>query len=117
MSAEPIKWSPDMTDTVTVFKASSTFNNYGARSISASGTTFACRVVSGVTIKRDEQGSQVVEPGTLYIMSDANIDVGDRLDLPGTGVADPRILEIDKVTFRNAGAVSVHHTKVRFGSM
>jgi hypothetical protein len=117
MTAEPNKWTPDMTDTVAVFKASSTFNNYGARTISATSTTFPCRVISGVTIRRDEQGSQVVEPGTLYIMSDANIAVGDRLDLPGAGVDDPRILEVDKVNYRANGTVAIHHTKVRFGAM
>lgn len=117
ITGSPSHWSDDMTDTVTVYSASSTFNNYGARTISASGTSYACRVISGVTIRRDEQGSQVVEPGTLYILSDANIAVGDRLDLPGAGVADPRILEVDKVNYLAANTVAIHHTKVRFGAM
>lgn len=116
IQANPTLWSKDMTDTITVFKASSTFNNYGARTIAPTGTTFACRVIANVTTSRDEQGNEVVEPGTLYILSDANIAVGDRLDLPGTN-PDPRIIEVRKVIYNANGTSAVHHTKVRFGSM
>lgn len=104
-----------MTDTVTVYKAGN-LNNYGAKTISGSGTAYSCRVIANVTTSRDEQGNEVVEPGTLYIMSDADISVGDRLDLPGNN-PDPRILEVRKVRYRAAGTTAVHHTKVRFGSM
>lgn len=113
---QPNHWSDDMTDSVTVYKASAGHDNYGGKTIAAGGTTYACRVISDVTIKRDEQGYQIVEPGTLYIMSDANIEIGDRLDLPGAN-PDPRILDVRKVKYNAAGTTTVHHTKVRFGSM
>jgi len=112
---QPNHWTDDMTDTVTVYKASS-LNNYGAKSIAANGTAYACRVVADVKNSRDEQGNEIVEGGTLYIMSDADIAIGDRLDLPGNN-ADPRILEVRKVKYNAAGTTTVHHTKVRFGSI
>ena len=68
IAGSPDHWTEDMTDTITVYKASG-INNYGAKTIAASGTSFACRVVSNVNIKRDDQGIEITEPGTLYIMS------------------------------------------------
>jgi len=115
VSGQPTHWLKDMTDTITVYKAT-TVNNYGSKAISATPTTFSCRIISDVKISRDEQGTQVVEGGTLYILSDADIEVGDRLDLPGSN-ADPRILDVDKVTYSANGTATVHHTKVRFGSL
>jgi hypothetical protein len=111
----PNHWSDDMTDTITVFKKGN-LDNYGSRSISGSGTQFACRVVSEVKISRDDQGNEITEGGTLYILSDANIEVGDRLDLPGNN-PDPRILAVDKVSYKVGNTTVVHHTKVRFGSI
>jgi hypothetical protein len=115
VKGSPNHWLGDMTDTITVYKKGN-LNNYGARSISNSGTNFACRIISDVKITRDEQGNEIVEGGTLYILSDANIEVGDRLDLPGNN-PDPRILSVDKVSYSANGATAVHHTKVRFGSI
>ena len=111
----PNHWADDMTDTVTVYKAS-TLNNYGARAIAGAGTTYSCRVISNVTTSRDEQGNEITEPGTLYIMSDANIEIGDRIDLPGTA-PEPRIVEVRKVKYNAGGVTAVHHTKVRFGAI
>jgi|APGre2960657373_1045057.scaffolds.fasta_scaffold60812_3 hypothetical protein len=115
IAGSPTKWTEDMTDTVVVYKASS-INNYGAKTISASGTSFACRVVSNINIKRDDQGVEITEPGTLYILSDADIEIGDRIDLPGTA-PEPRIVEVRKVKYSAAGTTTVHHTKVRFGAI
>lgn len=115
IAANPTDWTEDMTDTVTVFKAGN-LNNYGAKAIDGNGTTFACRIISDVKTSRDEQGNQIVEGGSLYILSDANIEVGDRLDLPGNN-PDPRILDVKKVKYRANGTAVVHHTKVRFGSL
>lgn len=115
ISGQPNQWTEDMTDTITVFKQT-TVNNYGSKAISGSGTNFACRIISDVKTSRDEQGTQVVEGGTLYILSDADIEVGDRLDLPGSN-ADPRILDVNKVSYSANGTPTVHHTRVRFGSL
>lgn len=115
ISGQPNHWTDDMTDTITVFKQTSV-NNYGSKAISASGTNFSCRIISDVKTSRDEQGTQVVEGGTLYILSDADIEVGDRLDLPGSN-ADPRILDVNKVSYSANGTPTVHHTRVRFGSL
>jgi len=115
ISGSPNHWTEDMTDTITVYKASG-INNYGAKTIAANGTTFPCRVVSNVTIKRDDQGIEITEPGTLYILSDANIEIGDRIDLPGTA-PEPRIVEVRKVRYNANGTTVVHHTKVRFGAL
>ncbi len=115
IAGSPNHWTEDMTDTITVYKKGA-LNNYGSRSIGANGTNFSCRIVSDVNITRDEQGNEIVEGGNLYILSDADIEVGDRLDLPGNN-ADPRILNVDKVSYSANGTTVVHHTKVRFGSI
>jgi len=115
VSGQPNHWLDDMTDTITVYKKQS-LNNYGSRSIAGAGTAFDCRIVSDVSITRDDQGNQIVEGGILYILSDADIEVGDRLDLPGNN-ADPRILSVDKVNYSANGTTTVHHTKVKFGSL
>jgi hypothetical protein len=115
VKGSPNHWSGDMTDTVVVYKKGS-LNNYGSRTISATPTSFSCRVISDVKNSRDEQGNEIVEGGTLYILSDANVEVGDRLDLPGSN-ADPRIISVDKVSYSANGTATVHHTKVRFGSI
>lgn len=115
VSGQPSHWLNDMTDTVVVYKKTS-LNNYGSRAISATPTSFSCRVISDVKNSRDDQGNEIVEGGTLYILSDADIEVGDRLDLPGNN-ADPRIIAVDKVIYSANGTATVHHTKVRFGSL
>jgi hypothetical protein len=115
ISGSPSHWLDDMTDSVTVYSAS-TLDNYGKPTIAASGTTYAARVVSTVNKTRDEQGQQIVEGGKLYIMSDANINVGDRLDLPQY-TADPRITGVRKVIYSANGTPTVHHTEVTFGAV
>lgn len=115
ISGQPNHWLDDMTDTITVYKKGA-LNNYGSHAIGANGTNFSCRIMSEVKNTRDEQGNEIVEGGTLYILSDADIEVGDRLDLPGNN-ADPRILSVDKVSYSANGTPTIHHTKVRFGSV
>jgi len=115
ISGSPSHWAEDMTDSVTVYKAGA-LNNYGAQTIAGAGTAFDCRIISSVTIKRDEQGIEITEPGTLYILSDADIEIGDRITLPG-GNLEPRVVEVDKVNYDANGTTTVHHTKVRFGAV
>ena len=114
-SGQPDHWADDMTDTVTVYAASSV-NNYGAASIAADGTNYAARVVSTIGKTRDEQGQQVVEGGKLYILGDATINVGDRLDLPEYS-QDPRITGVRKVYYSANGTRTIHHTEVTFGAV
>lgn len=114
-SGAPSHWAEDMTDTITVYSAS-TLDNYGKATISGQGTTYSARVVSTVGKTRDEQGQQIVEGGKLYIMSDANINIGDRLDLPAY-TADPRITGVRKVIYSANGTPTVHHTEVTFGAV
>ena len=109
----PSHWTKDMTDTISVY-APTTLDNYGRRSTSGSVTTFSARVMADVSRTRDNEGQQVVEGGTLYIMSDAAITIGSRLVLPGG--AEPIVLSVDKVTYPTTGTSSaVHHTVVKFG--
>ena len=115
VSGQPSHWTKDMTDTVVVYSAS-TLDNYGKQTISASGTSYAARVVATIGKTRDEQGQQVLEGGKLYIMSDATIEVGDRLDLPYF-TADPRITGVRKVYYSANGTTAIHHTEVTFGAV
>lgn len=109
---QPSHWTDDMTDTITVY-APAGLDNYGKRSTSGSGVTFSARVVSEVSRTRDGEGTQIVEGGTLYIMSDAAIEIGSRLVLPGG--REPVVLAVDKPLYSANGTPSVHHTVVKFG--
>ena len=110
---QPSHWTKDMTDTITVY-ASTTVDNYGKVSTSGTPATFKARIMSDVSRTRDNEGVQVVEGGTLYIMSDAAITIGSRLVLPGN--REPIVLSVDKVSYPTTGTSSaVHHTVVKFG--
>ena len=115
ISGQPNHWLDDMTDTIVVYSAS-TVDNYGKQTISGSGTSYAARVVSTISKSKDEQGQEIVEGGKLYIMSDATINVGDRLDLPAF-TSDPRIIGVRKVIYSANGTPTVHHTEVTFGAV
>ena len=115
VNGQPSHWTKDMTDTVVVYSAS-TLDNYGKQTISASGTSYSARVVSTIGKTRDEQGQQIVEGGKLYVLGDATINVGDRLDLPAY-TADPRITGVRKVIYSANGTSTVHHTEVTFGAV
>jgi hypothetical protein len=111
IKGSPSHWTSDMTDSVTVYKATAR-NEYGKHTISNSGTTFACRIMAEVTRKRDAESQQVVEEGTLIILNDADVAVNDRLVI---GSREPIVLGVDKVVYSANGTTTVHHTVVRFG--
>ena len=111
IKGSPNHWEDDMTDSVTVYKATAR-NEYGKHTISASGTTYACRIMSEVTRKRDLESQQVVEEGTLIILNEPDIAINDRLVI---GSREPIVLGVDKVTYDGNGTTAVHHTVVRFG--
>jgi hypothetical protein len=115
VKGSPSHWLGDMTHTVTVYKAS-TLDNYGKRTIAGTGTNYNCHLILEKSNSRDEQGNQVSEGGKLYILSDADIDTSDRLDLPNTNI-DPRITSVKKVRYMANGVSTVHHTLVSFGAL
>lgn len=115
VKGSPSHWAEDMTHQVVVYSAS-TLDNYGKRTIAGSGTTYDCHIQFQKSNARDEQGQIVIEGGKLYIMSDANISVNDRLDLPDTSI-DPKITDIKKVKYMANGTPAVHHTVVTFGAI
>ncbi len=112
IKGQPDHWADDMTETITVH-AATTLDNYGKLSTAAGSTTFSARVVSDKSRTRDNEGEQIVEGGTLFIMSDAAIAIGSRLILPGG--AEPIVLSVDKVVYSANGTPTVHHTVVKFG--
>lgn len=112
VKGQPDHWADDMTDTITVH-AGTTLDNYGKLSTSNNSTTFAARIVADKSRTRDAEGIQIVEGGTLFILSDASINIGDRLILPGN--AEPIILSVDKISYPANGTPAVHHTVVKFG--
>ena len=111
IKGSPSHWVDDMTDSVTVYKAS-TRNEYGKYTIAGSGTTYACRIMSEVTRQRDAESQQVVEEGSLIILNEPDIAINDRLVI---GSREPIVLGVDKVTYDGNGTTAVHHTVVRFG--
>ena len=112
IKGSPDHWTEDMTDSVTVYKATSR-DAYGKHTISGSGTTYDCRIMTEVTRQRDAESQQVVEEGKLIIMSEPNIAINDRLVLDSG--FEPIVLGVDKVTYDANGTTAIHHTVVRFG--
>jgi hypothetical protein len=112
IKGSPSHWEDDMTDSVTVYKATSR-DAYGKHTISGSGTTYACRIMSEVTRKRDAESQQVVEEGKLIILNEPDIAINDRLVLDSG--REPIVLGIDKVSYDANGTTAVHHTVVRYG--
>jgi hypothetical protein len=113
IKGRPGHWTDDMTDSVTVYKAS-TRDAYGKYTTAANGTTYACRIMAEVTRTRDTEGKQVVESGKLYILNDANVAINDRLVI--SAGSEPLVIGVDKVTYAaNGTGTAVHHTIVRFG--
>jgi len=112
IKGSPSEFSDDMTETVTVFKQS-TLDNYGKRATSASGTSFSARVISEIRRSRNDEGEVSIEGGRLIILNDADVEIGDRLVLPGN--TEPMILAVNKVTYSASGTPTVHHTLVTFG--
>jgi hypothetical protein len=112
IKGSPSHWVDDMTDSVTVYKATAR-NEYGKHTISNSGTSYACRIMSEVTRKRDLESQQIVEEGTLIILNEADIAVNDRLVLDSG--REPIVLGVDKVNYKANGTTAVHHTVVRYG--
>lgn len=111
IKGSPNHWEDDMTDSVTVYKASSR-DNYGKYTISGTGTTYDCRIMSAITRQRDAESQQVVEEGSLIILNEPDIAINDRLVI---GSREPIVLAVDKVTYDASGTTSVHHTLVKFG--
>lgn len=111
IKGSPNHWEDDMTDSVTVYKATAR-NEYGKHTISGTGTVYACRIMSDVTRNRDAESQQVVEEGSLIILNDADVAINDRLVI---GSREPIVLAVDKVTYDANGTTSIHHTVVKFG--
>ena len=112
IKGSPSHWVDDMTDSVTVYKATSR-DAYGKHTIAGSGTTYACRIMSDVTRNRDAESQQVVEEGRLIILNEPDVAINDRLVLDSG--REPIILGIDKVSYNANGTTVVHHTVVRYG--
>lgn len=113
IKGRPSHWTDDMTDSVTVYKAS-TRDAYGKYTISGSGTTYPCRIMGEVTRKRDAESQQVVEEGKLIILNEPDIAINDRLVLDSG--REPIVLGVDKVSYlANGTGTAVHHTVIRFG--
>jgi hypothetical protein len=113
IKGSPSHFTDDMTDSVTVYKAS-TRDAYGKYTTAANGTSYACRIMAEVTRTRDTEGKQVVEGGKLIILNDADVAINDRLVL--SAGSEPLVIGVDKVTYKANGAgTAIHHTVVRFG--
>jgi len=112
IKGSPSHWADDMTDSVTVYKAS-TRDAYGKYTTAANGTTYACRIMAEVNRTRDTEGKQVVEGGKLIILNEPDIAINDRLVL-SVG-SEPLVIGVDKVTYDANGTTAVHHTVIRFG--
>jgi hypothetical protein len=112
IKARPSLFTEDMTDIVTVY-SQTTLDNYGKRATSATGTNIAARIVSDTKRSRSNEGETIVEEGSLIMLNNPSIAVGDRLVLPNG--SEPIILVVDKINFSANGVTTPHHVVVKFG--
>ena len=112
VKGSPDHWLDDMTDTVTVYKASS-LDSYGKRTVSATGTSYRCRIMSDIVKTTTDQKRSVVEEGRLIILNDPDVAVGDKISLPGGNT--PIITRVDYINYNASGTTTPHHTVVTFG--
>lgn len=101
-----------MTDTVTIYKAS-TLDNYGKRTVSATGKTYACRIVSDYSKITTDQNRTTLEEGRLIILNDPDVNIGDTLNT-GSGFKGI-ITRVDKPSYSANGVTTPHHAVVVFG--
>lgn len=112
IKGSPSHWEEDMTDTVTIYKAT-TLDNYGKRSVAATGTEYACRIVSDFTKITTDQKRTTLEEGRLIILNDPDVSIGDTLDT-GSGLKGI-ITKVDKPTYSANGVTTPHHAVIIFG--
>lgn len=108
----PGHWTADMTDSVTIYPAT-TLDNYGKRSVSATGTNYACRIVSDIVKVTTDQNRTTLEEGRLIILGDPTLTIGDTLN---TGSGQKGIItRVDKKNYSANGVTTPHHAVVFFG--
>jgi hypothetical protein len=112
VKGSPDHWLDDMTDTVTVYKAS-TLDSYGKRTVSTTGTSYRCRIMADIVKTTTDQKRSVVEEGRLIILNDPDIAIGDKISLPDGNT--PIVTRVDAVNYRANGTTTPHHVVVAFG--
>ena len=112
IKGSPSHWTADMTDSVTIYKAT-TLDNYGKRSVAGTGTAYACRIMSDFVKVTTDQNRTTLEEGRLIILNDPDVQVGDTLTLASgfKGI----ITRVDKKNYNANGTTTAHHAVVVFG--
>lgn len=112
IKGSPSHWEEDMTDTVTIYKAS-TLDNYGKRTVSATGTEYACRIIADFIKVTTDQNRTTLEEGRLIILNNPDIGIGDTLDT-NSGLKGI-VTRIDKKNYNANGTTTPHHAVIVFG--
>lgn len=108
----PSHWTADMTDTVTIYPAGA-LDNYGKRAVSASGTNYACRIISDIVKVTTDQNRTTFEEGRLIILGNPTLTIGDTLN---TGSGQKGIVtRVDKKNYSANGTTAPHHAVIFFG--
>jgi hypothetical protein len=112
VKGSPGHWTADMTDSVTIYPAT-TLDNYGKRSVSATGTSYACRIIADIVKTTTDQNRTTLEEGRLIILGDPTITIGDTLN---TGSGQKGIItRVDKKNYSANGVTAPHHAVIFFG--
>lgn len=106
-------WLPDMTDDVIVYKSTGDMDAYGKRTLSTTGTTYAAHIMSNEVKLTTDQKRTTLEEGTLIIMDNPDVNLGDRIQLPNGNI--PVITKIDKMNYTVNDVTVPHHIKITFG--
>jgi hypothetical protein len=112
IKGSPGHWTDDMTDSVTIFKAT-TLDNYGKRSVGNTGTAYACRIISDLVKVTTDQNRTTLEEGRLIILNDPDVGIGDTLTT-GSGLKGT-ITRVDKKNYKANGTTAPHHAVIVFG--
>jgi len=97
-----------MGSTVTIY-ASSTVDEYGKVSYSASGTSVSCRIVPTTKVIRNANGKDVVSTGTIYCYGNPTVSTNSKILLPDASQAT--VLSVEVQNDENGA----HHTKIAIG--
>ena len=97
-----------MESSVIIYPATAV-DQYGARTVSASGTTYQAHVQPESSLARDDMGREVTIVATVIIYGVATVTTNDRITLPDG--SSPVIVSISQ----HRDPSGPHHTTLRLG--
>ncbi len=101
----------EMMNQTVIFNATQTTDKYGKKTFSGTNITANARIISDITLIKNEEGQDIVSGGRAILYGDySTITLGHKITLPSG--ASPVIVKVES---KNDTVNSAHHTVVHFG--